>query len=306
MQKRGQVTLFIVLGIVIITVIIIGLYFSGIISESEEKARLAERNALTQKEKNIADRIESCLLQTTKKAVLAISKNGGYYPPKENSISYLGVNAPLYFDDGKEEVPNEETFSKSLANYIDENLIYCAQEIEEIEILDNPETEVKFNNGILVKMDFPIKLKEIKLSHFMTLTDISYDKTFAKPLEFYELVRQYDLENEAVEMGRLLQDTKFKYGIADYENSTLYYLIKDNYINKKPLIFAFAVRKKIVGEYLAALAPIDEIMDFLIDAEDSEVEENEEITPEQVEELVNDSQYNINQAEEFGGLLYEI
>ena len=96
-MKKGQISLFVVLGIVIVVVIAAGIYFSSNLSKSLEEIKLAERNALSLEEKEIAGVIDACIEFTLLNAVIDVSSSGGYYPYKEGSIEYLSFKVPLFF-----------------------------------------------------------------------------------------------------------------------------------------------------------------------------------------------------------------
>ena len=80
MSKRGQVTVFIILGIVVIAVIAFFLYLGGIFTKEEMTREEAERFVATQIEpiKNI---VRDCVKKDLVEGVLFVSIQGGYFDP---------------------------------------------------------------------------------------------------------------------------------------------------------------------------------------------------------------------------------
>ena len=92
MQKRGQVTVFLIVGLII-------LFVSGIIIFLVKGANLSVQNSIETESVFLGDQVQNyvdrCLYLTTKEGLFFIGEHGGYYnlPPVYNPDFYL----PYYF-----------------------------------------------------------------------------------------------------------------------------------------------------------------------------------------------------------------
>ncbi|MFC1733401.1 hypothetical protein ACFL6I_24135 [candidate division KSB1 bacterium] len=86
--KRGQITLFIIIGVVILSALGLFLYLRGQVAEEEEfvPADIAPIKVF----------VDKCLEETAKDAILVVSLQGGYYLAPENSLNFLGLKIPYY------------------------------------------------------------------------------------------------------------------------------------------------------------------------------------------------------------------
>ena len=93
MHKRGQVTLFIIIGIVLILVIGLLFLFRGFFIEQYQSATNVEKYLGSQM-KAIDKEIGECLYEETSKALVLFGKQGGYFKPSA-SVRYYGENVAV-------------------------------------------------------------------------------------------------------------------------------------------------------------------------------------------------------------------
>ncbi len=163
MLKRGQVTVFIVIGLLII--LLVGSIFllkAFIISEEIEKTDLAPMLS-----DSIKSYIESCIEQTGKKALTFVARQGGYYelPP----LSEFGL--PYYFYENKSRLISKKELEQQISSYINNELFFCIQnfvlfkktglEIEQKEIITL--TKVSTDKAVF-DVTFPITIKQDALA----------------------------------------------------------------------------------------------------------------------------------------------
>jgi len=118
MKKKGQLTLFIVVGIVIVVAIVaffmIPKDFGGKTGYSEDV-------------EPIANFIQNCLEDVSIESIPAVSKTGGFYPnPPTESI----MDIPYYVYEGENRMPTKDQLSTSISNYIDEMVEDCLNNYE--------------------------------------------------------------------------------------------------------------------------------------------------------------------------------
>jgi len=125
MQKRGQVTTFIILGILITTIIFILIYlnYSSIISIFK-----SEETEIPMTLRVVVDNINDCLELTSYDALYYIGVHGGYYNiPEESSITYFTERIPYYYLNNKIMIPKLNIIQNGISNHIEDNLGNCLE-----------------------------------------------------------------------------------------------------------------------------------------------------------------------------------
>lgn len=310
MQKRGQITLFIVLGILIVSVIGITFYIRNIVNADIQKSIIAEREALTQDEKDVSGAIDRCVSDLITKGIVEVAKGGGYYPPKEDSIAYLGFNAPYYIKDKKESFPSIDDFSRSIANFINENAEVCVP--EGVAVAGRPSTRVKVSNSVSASLTMEVLLKESKLKSFYGESDANLQTYINELKDFYNVVKKFNATRDELTMGRWIESSKKKFSYEKVYNDSVYVLMTENVFDNKPLAFAFAIRKPMTKEdidLVASFMPRIELPNNE-DAKEEEENNNEEVTK-SMEEAINDTEdvqvnYNSTESKELGDNLAQM
>lgn len=119
MSKRGQVTLFIVIGLIILGVVGFLILLSSEKSPQEIPVVL-ETSAIT-------SYVEECLYSTTEKAILENGISGGYFLLPEHSTTDFFENVP-YFD--LQSFPSDEIIADEVGKYVDVMLDFCLDDFE--------------------------------------------------------------------------------------------------------------------------------------------------------------------------------
>jgi len=138
MQKRGQVTVFIIIGLIII--ILVGVFYYvrsyNIKSESEKSIR---KTKFTDTD-IVKAYAETCIKMVSEEALFdRIGLQGGYINPEGDALyndpgvplpgpgstSYLGDKVPFYLDGSTTYIPSLDDISRKLANYIDVEFQKC-------------------------------------------------------------------------------------------------------------------------------------------------------------------------------------
>ncbi len=93
MPKKGQITIFVILGIIILTIALSSLYLINKSSETIRKNEFTETSQLPiqlQKEK---EKVEACISEIMEEGIILFGKNGGYiYSKPEKIINYNGAD----------------------------------------------------------------------------------------------------------------------------------------------------------------------------------------------------------------------
>ena len=196
MSKRGQVTVFIILGIVVIAVIAFFLYLGGIFTKEEMTREEAERFVATQIEP-IRNFVEGCVEDSAWVVLNTMGHYGGYVVPRyaqgdphfellmptsdiltTNYAAYETESGFINTFPSSNEMRNEfELYLEGVALDPDAPLRFsdCINDFDYFEnYFDDVEygeldTNVEFGEKIIITVDFPVTLK--KSSYETTVND---------------------------------------------------------------------------------------------------------------------------------------
>ncbi len=161
MRKRGQVTIFIIIAIIIVASTILFFIFRGKLGILESQAN--DPTYLF---------IESCIEDTGKDAIYFISRNGGYFFSPAASTS---EGIPYYYYNGKNYMPSIERIEEEISSYIEGTLSYCTEEFVDFPEFNITEGKIKAkttikDEKIILEIEYPVTIKKgkttIRLKNF--------------------------------------------------------------------------------------------------------------------------------------------
>jgi len=157
-SRRGQVTIFIIIAIVIIVGVIVFFAVRGSLESEEE---------IPQEVAPIVNFVQECMDATLENAVYKIAEQGGYYNiPKTNLIDVYGTEISLYYLDSEKISPSLNKVEKEIEDYFSEYMNYClnfsAFEEQGFQISKkNLSASGKIGDeSMLIKMNFPLAIKK--------------------------------------------------------------------------------------------------------------------------------------------------
>ncbi len=154
-KKRGQVTIFIIIAILVIALV------AGFFLFREQ---LGLEDIFTPKGDEVYLFVEECIEGTGKDAIYHIAENGGYmFPPQ---LSTLGGIAYYYFE-GKNYMPSEEDVENQLSLYMDYQLSACTQDFVNFPDYNISEGEIETSTSIrdskvIFDVKYPLTIKKGK------------------------------------------------------------------------------------------------------------------------------------------------
>ncbi|MBW2980830.1 hypothetical protein KY360_05430 [Candidatus Woesearchaeota archaeon] len=167
-RKRGQVTLFIILGIVLLSALGMYVYFT-VAAQEEAEVISAEASP-------VIVFVESCMMDIAREGITTLGFNGGYitFPAKieRNPMTYLAGSPikdlmnPYWWYDGIEAIPTEGFIKIQLGDYVSRELRTCLNNFEdlkdyEIRELGPVSTVVELTvEDVVVKVDYPLVIKK--------------------------------------------------------------------------------------------------------------------------------------------------
>src|SRR3989338_10583693 len=246
MQKRGQITIFIILGIVIVALFsLLFLIISKTTTELETQEPLLFGPIQTF--------IDSCFQRTLDDGLIETGLHGGYYVvPSLPTESYYST--PYYFYINKDISPSKEEIEEQLALYINGNLNSCLNNFSYFEEKGVLIEEGEMNSEILITdtkvradMYFPLTIKLGKrtkeISRFTAESKVKLGRIF----DFVKDLSRRQTENNALLHNSLVNFSlhhNFHYTILDQTEGSYIYTIEDNntVINKRPYRFTFTMK----------------------------------------------------------------
>ena len=244
--KKGQITIFILVGIVLLVAVGFLLYYQ---SYSIAKSDVNSIFSFGLDVNPIQNYIENCLSITADEGLGYIGEQGGYYKlddvPSTNSAIY---NTSYYFFLGRGLMPSRSDIEGELSDYIEDYLLLCLQNFStfkeqgwEIESGDI-KSSVKLNgDNVRVLLDMPLTVKkgeqQKKVSRFIADSQNDFMRMFNTASVLVEQ-QMFDPDNiclscifdEADKNGYIIE-------LYDLNNDTIIFSILDPESDKK-LIYA--------------------------------------------------------------------
>lgn len=189
MNSKGQITIFVVLGIAIIAAVAIGYYM---ISSTEISASESEAKALSQLPSDVAEvrkSISECVQYTLEDAIAQAGMFGGFTEPKQDAL-FTGNDFVNYASISKvKKLPSLKEVKTNIASYMNTYIPDCIDtENEKFKItLPEPKTSIDISSRkVLAEVDYKVVLK-------------SGDSTFtlSEPFMAESPVRFLDIYNAA-------------------------------------------------------------------------------------------------------------
>src|SRR3989344_422089 len=157
MQKRGQIAIWFIVGIIILTTVILGFVFKDNILDFLRDKQLISSLAIPKEVEPVNNFVLDCVKKTADESLATIGLSGGYYGITTSSNQR---EIPYYYLDGQLRIPSRKIIERSLSNYFNENLKYCIQNFNQ------------FNNSFDIKSS---KLSSnVKISDQQVVFDIGF------------------------------------------------------------------------------------------------------------------------------------
>ncbi|MBS3107369.1 hypothetical protein J4468_00475 [Candidatus Woesearchaeota archaeon] len=213
-MKRGQVTIYIILGLVIVLLIATALYFT---QESVRRFVQAETSGAVVSQIEVMEintYVGSCYEQTFINALNSVGLRGGYYKLPQNLYkeSYklpqnlYKESIPFYLIQTRKYIPSSSVVEQQIADYIDDNIALCLNDLSSF-------PKFRFNN-FKSSSDVSIS-KTVSLSSSYSVTSAYLDSSeeISKTFEFKQNLNLEKILSIADEITTGLIDNE---GLVDY------------------------------------------------------------------------------------------
>jgi len=251
MVKQGQVTMFIILGIILLFVIIGSVFLRDEVSKRINKLKISQSAVLHEQTEEARDIVEYCLVSVTENAVLRIAAYGGYNRPPKNAVDYEYYTVPLYFDKGKENVPKISDIEKAVAERIEEELQDCT-DFGKLHFSAEPSREPSARVSISkdevgVELEWPIKVGNeetgtVTISDFSASVKANIPETFEKTVALYKRQKDFKVVS-LIDLARLAKEKDYILHFDVKDDAMLYILtFNKTIIKEQPLVYTFGIK----------------------------------------------------------------
>lgn len=251
MSKRGQVTIFITIGILVLAITMAFLYVSSRLTTEELSSQTISPDF-------ISSFVQSCLEKSVTDSIYKVSASGGYYQPPNQELLELELQGeffqlPYYFKDARSELPELQVIESEIAAATEDKLQECVAGFKSFEkqgyivTAGNPTIKIVLSQQTIATADFPIVIKKGDEETTLTKFTITVPFNFVKK---YNAVKEY-LQQQETEAGYFLggdlsakaagQNALFTFAQVDSSNIAAE-LRYDELLKKEPLIYRFGLR----------------------------------------------------------------
>ncbi len=191
MKKRGQVTIFVLIALILLFVLV-GVYFvKEIFLEQRLFSEIQEPGSIPSQIQSVNLYVDTCIDAVALDGIGLLGLQGGYIDvpqdplpvsvanPFSNGVALPGLKVPYwYYEDFNGEpinlVPSLEDMNRALARYMEENLDSCISNFEDLEEgfeIDEgnvvSDVEIK-ENEVYVKVRYPLDIKKEGTSYSLS------------------------------------------------------------------------------------------------------------------------------------------
>ncbi len=177
-NKRGQVTIFVIIAILLISSVALYFLFGSSLG-------FGQRNLDPDIEK-VYLFAEDCMKGNLEESLYWVGQGGGYYLPRESFTNSNGI--PYYIYNGDFYYPTEETINNEISSYINSNIDYCLNEFKNFSEFNISKgdissiTEIK-NEEVVSEVNYPITIQRVDEKTIIKDFEV---KTYSRIKEMYE------------------------------------------------------------------------------------------------------------------------
>ena len=237
MNKKGQVTIFIIIAIIIVAAV------AGYFILKGSKGSFSQGFS-----EPVSNYVQTCLDNSLEEVVIGIGQGGGYFYPNEFSTD-SGVSY-YYGKEGVFNFPLKEDIEEEISKVVSEKLVECTNNFTDFTTYDiesrDPEIETEISEEkVKIFVEYPIKITKgennVVLENFRTEINVKLGLIYG--------VVEKIIEEEPLKKGICLS-CNFNFALEsglnidnlDYDSTTTIFVIKDEEImlDGSPYEFIFA------------------------------------------------------------------
>ncbi len=228
MKKRGQITVFIILGLIFLLFFLIILF--------TKSYRIEKIGVISSDELNpIKYYVDLCAKSSSSNALYLLGVQGGYTAPPKLYFQSAYAKIAYWYYKGEDTSPTIEEMEQELSSYVNRALPECVENLDafsdmgfEFEFGEiNTETKINENN-VEFNIDYPITVMQGESKAEISKFYKSFPVRLGHIYDITQNIVKKEVEDpDWVDMTSLVnQDLNFK--IYPYDENTLIYSVLDN------------------------------------------------------------------------------
>ena len=238
-MKKGQVTIFIIIGIVILIGIILIVVFNN-----NESSKISF-------DTSIKSLIDLCVEEVSEESVYFIGLQGGYYNNQVFSESYSSFKVPYYWYEESAKVPEISVVEEEFSNYINDNVKLCVDlkldsfgksgydvktgDIETGVKISDTKLEVNINYPITISKGEEVVIYEVFKTEINTFFKSAYDSA----VMMIEKQKEFPDSLPLGSFGEIAEENGFEIDLVKIEEGTFLINLVFNKNSKEGFIYAF-------------------------------------------------------------------
>ena len=238
--KRGQITIFIIIAILIIAVVVLFFTFRG---------GLKFEKPVSPETAEIQNFVQKCFDETSESAVFDIAERGGYEDSSKVS-STIVFNTPYYIKNNKNLMPSKEKIQDEISKYILKQIDFCIDNFAlfpEYEIIKEKmiiETKIE-RDRVLVEVNYPLTIKKgessSKIKEFNSEVPVQFGVVYDAVAEF--VAKSINYQGVCINcLIDISSKNSLQSSFSDYDDKTTIFIINDpqSKLNNREFVYVFA------------------------------------------------------------------
>ena len=240
-MKKGQVTIFIVLAIVILIVIALVSYYYNDLAVSGEEISLPQ-DVLRFKESR-----DRCVEDNSALSLYLLGLQAGYYTvPRDSFLGLEKFRVVYLVDNGESKLLSLNEIKKEYYSMLDERLKDCIVYPKGMDVVvDDYDVSVSFGDGVDVSVNYKMKVKKDGMD--FDLSDklyYSYPVRFKKIHDFVQGLVEREIDEPNTQDFSYLAESGFEVDVYNMPDMAVY-LVTDyeSLYDEMNYLFMFGVRR---------------------------------------------------------------
>lgn len=198
MNKRGQITVFVVLGLVIAAIFLMMYFFQENMLNKQTFSNFARNIGLVNEKTAVRDFVQECAEQTGMDALMLIGMQGGYALPEKYAL-FNGLKVAYGYYEGKNALARENEIKGEIGKYYVYFMPECVDGLNGYE-LEKGNISVKVGlqeDRVDVTLDYPIYIKKKDSKTLVgDMYNINYNVGLRRMRDIANNLVQMKVENE--------------------------------------------------------------------------------------------------------------
>src|SRR3989338_4455964 len=249
MNKKAQIAVFIIIGIIILAAVIFLTQYKQLTIPKGEVSAIDPAP--------VQNFVSACLEKTSHDAVVYIGGHGGFFNLPESSDKILQL--PYYLKNNFTSWPSREKIESEIADYIDTELLFCLENFRNFKGMtigyEYPISNVSvYDKKVIILTDFTIKIQQSENTVVIDKFDENIDSKLGiiiNLVDNYVQVQKNDTKTICMScLLDLVNANNLSITLGHVENSTFVFTITDKEmpIEEEKYEFKFLVQYNFSGE----------------------------------------------------------